>query len=80
MRKLRRRRKSIQFKRKKKQLRETMRLRKVLTGLESNLTITDIHHATGMSQKSIRKIMMSHPSEITFLMLQRQLDNKKKKK
>ena len=78
MRKRRRQNKEVKAQRTKKMAREAVNLNKVIAGLENNLTLTDLHKKTGLSQKNIRKIMHSSPEEITFLMMKRQPDVKKR--
>jgi len=70
--------KRIRLERRAKQIREMVRLRKVLDGLGDNLTLTEIHRKTGLSQKNIRKIMKNNPAEITFKMLTRTIPNNTK--
>ena len=79
MRKKRRKDKSVILKRKKRILREKVRLNKVVNGLGDNLTINQIHHATGMAEKTIRTVMKANPEEITFKLLTRNIKNGDKK-
>lgn len=77
MRKQRQKDKRIKIERKNRELRERMRISKVISGLGDNLSIKDLHFKTGLSQKNIRKIMMENSDEITFLLLKRQIGKEK---
>ena len=72
MRKQRQKDKRIKIERKNRELRERMRITKVISGLGDDLSIKDLHFKTGLSQKNIRKIMMENVEEITFLLLKRE--------
>lgn len=72
MRKRKRIQKQVLEERRRKRIREQMRMQKVLDGLKCHLSVKDIHRKTGMSEKNIRKIMESNPEEVTFLLLKRQ--------
>lgn len=63
--------------RERKRLREHMRIQKVLEGINASMSVNDIHHATGLSEKNIRKILKSGPEEITFALLKRDYKWKK---
>ena len=77
MRKQRQKDKRIKIERKNRELRERMRITKVISGLGDDLSIKDLHFKTGLSQKNIRKIMMENADEITFLLLKRQAGKQK---
>jgi hypothetical protein len=63
--------KAVQIARKRKLLRERVRISKVLDEIGVDVTIKDIHRRTGLAEKNIRKIMLEHGEDITFLLLQR---------
>lgn len=67
----------VRMERQRRRLREWMRMRNVLNGIGTGMTINDIHHKTGLSEKNIRKIMLEHPEEITFVLLAKQTEEKK---
>ena len=79
MRRRRKQHKAIKLERQKRYLREQARLTKVLKGVGFDLSIKDIHWASGLSEKNIRKIMMENPSEITFTLLKKGNNNERNK-
>lgn len=54
-----------------RKLRERMRVVNVITGIGSDLTVKEIHYKTGLAEKTIRKIMLENPQEITFALLKK---------
>ena len=72
MRKQRKKDKRIKIERQKRELRERVRISNVINGLGAEMSIMDIHHKTGLTQKNIRKIMLENAEEITFLLLKRE--------
>ena len=61
--------KAVKLERQKRDLRKRVRMSNVLNGIGIGLSIKEIHYATGLTEKNVRKIMMENPSEITFTLL-----------
>lgn len=72
MRKRRREQRHVRMARMRKRLWRHTRMQNVLDALKCNLTIKEIHRKTGLSEKSIRKIINENPAEFTFLLLKKE--------
>jgi len=76
MRKRRRKNKSQKLLAQRKEIRKRMRFQRVLSGLQCNLTVREIHLKTGMAEKNIRKIMKANSEEVSFALLKRNCGDK----
>lgn len=72
MRKRRREQARVKLTRQRKRLWRHVRMQKVLQALKCNQTIKEIHRKTGMSEKSIIKIINENPAQFTFLLLKKE--------
>lgn len=60
---------SIRLRRQKREERKRRRVQRVLSTMEFAGSINELHHATGIAEKEIRKILLNNPRYFTFRLL-----------